>query len=475
MAKKKPHSWRQTLQIGFGIMLAFGVWHTTFVKPKPEFYLTRLYDLSCILIGIIGSVVIWLWPQKDKPPKKRSDSKSIHATCPGCQTAYTFGERLHGKKVRCKKCGQVFLVKKTASSSPEFDEAEDDVTDTRNRRVLILALVGGGLTLFVGAVLLSAVLFPSLRSAVREQFDSDFRGSWPVPTPPAGYGAGIAEDNIVTLHVAGVADEIAQDAIYGKATALADDGNASFICAAREGNRMTVRLGIVRDPQACADKIDFGTVRRISGRTISVVAHTVEGPAPDADVVTRTLFDLKSPLASRREEAARRLKTMAPNERRAEVARALVEALMKDTNPFNRTEIMAALEVWGTKDSVPGLLNALKSLENHDVFTRQAIFRALARFRDERACEPIALYLEDLPSRHDAAEALKAMGPIAEKAVLKRLENPDPFLRQQVCEILAVIGTKESLPALKRVASQNDFVVSGPAQSAIQAIQARRK
>lgn len=310
---------------------------------------------------------------------------------------------------------------------------------------------------------------------VREQLDSDFRGAWPVPTPPAGYGAGITEDSIVTLHIAGVADQDAQDAIYGKAAALADDGNAGFICAARQGNRMTVRLGIVRDPKACADKIDFGTVRRISGRTISVLASKVEGPPADADVVTRTLFDLKSPLSSRREEAARRLKTMPPNERRAEVARTLVEALQKETNPFNRQEIMEALAVWGTKDAVPDMLKALHSLEKHDFVTRQAIFHVLARLKDERACEPIALYLEDLPSRHDAAEALKAMGSIAEKAVLKRLDKPDPFLRQQVCEILAAIGTKESLPALQKVVAENDFVVSGHAQRAIRAIKSRQK
>lgn len=454
------------------------------------------------------------WPRKDMPSKgdKRKSPISIHANCPACQTAYTLGEHLHGKKVRCKKCGDVFLVKKTLSPSDELDEEEDEAAEAREqiqlrprsskrpavyddeeapprrqrkqddepslsqrrrRWILVLALVGGCLTLCLAAG--AAVLAIRYGRGMSEMFDSDFGGSWPVRTPPAGYGAGVPEDSIVTLHVIAVTDESTHDAIYGKATALADDGHASYICAARQGERMTVRLGLVRDPQACANKIDFGTVRGVSGRTINVVANRVEGPPPNADDLTMTLYDLKSPMGHRRHDAIQRLKTMAPNERRPEVVRALEEALRKDTNPFDREELVKMLAVWGGKDSVPALLKTLQSLEKHDFPARRAIFHALARLQDERACEPIAVYLEDFPSRHDAAEALKAMGPIAEKAALKRLEHPDQFLRQEVCDILAVIGTKESLPALEKVAAQNDFVVSGKAQTAIQAIKARQK
>jgi HEAT repeat protein len=255
---------------------------------------------------------------------------------------------------------------------------------------------------------------------------------------------------------------------------LLADGGRGGTSSAHLGDRMTILVGPVRDPQACAGKIDFGTVRRVSGRTISVVAHKVEGLPPDTDAVTKAVHDLKSRHFMRRREAAERLKKMAPNARREEVARALQEALAKDdNNPFSQEEILEAFAVWGSKDSVPFLLNALA--EKQDPFTREAIMKALARFQDERACEPLALHLEDAMDRREAAEALKAMGPIAEKAVLKRLQHPDHWVRWEACKILRVIGTKESLAALEKATAEREGFVGDEARGAIQAIKARRK
>jgi hypothetical protein len=344
----------------------------------------------------------------------------------------------------------------------------------RHRWGLIYALVMSGLTLFLlgGAVELAVLYWGPSWSGALEQLDSDFRGSWPVPTPPAGFGADLPEDTIVTLHIAAVEDENTREAIYDKATILADGGHGS-IAAAHLGDRMTILVGPVRDPQACAGKIDFGTVRRVYGRTISVIAHKVEGLPPDTDAVTKAVHHLKSPNFGRRLEAAERLKKMAPDERREEVARALQEALAKDANPFSQQEILEALAVWGTKDSVPFLLNALA--EEQNPFARRAIFKALARLQDERACEPLALHLEDFKDCHEAAEALKVMGPIAEKAVLKRLQHPDHWVRWEACKVLRVIGTKESLAALEKAAMEREGFVPDEARGAIQAIKARQK
>jgi HEAT repeat protein len=173
----------------------------------------------------------------------------------------------------------------------------------------------------------------------------------------------------------------------------------------------------------------------------------------------------------RRSEAASRLKTMAPNERRNEVARALV-ACLKDPNPFAQKEVVEALDTWATKESVPALLEALAT---PDPFARKAIFKVLTHFPDDHVCEVLAKHLEVFNDRAEAAAALRTIGPMAEKAVLKRLHHSEVFLRQEVCKILAAIGTKESLPALKDVVAEGEFFTKDDAQRAIKAIQARQK
>lgn len=420
--------------------------------------------------------------------------------CPGCQAPLTFGDHFQGKKVRCKKCGHIFIVaeemeavlldEEEPSELPEQIQPQprsvrcsaepEEVSSLprplpslrRNRWGLLFGLGMTGMTLFllgIAVVLGAWYFFPSWNGSL-DFLDSDFRGSWPEPNPPAGFGVNLPEDTIVTLHIAEVVNEETSDMVYHKAAKLADGGRTN-IESGQLGDRMTLRLGPVRDPQACASRIDFGKVRRVHGRVISVVAHPIEGLPPDADSLTKTLHELKSPNSMRRMQAARRLKAMEPNERREEVARDL-EAYLDDPEFFMQQEILEALSVWGTKKSVPALLQALST---DNPFTRQAIFHCLAHYPDEQVCEVLAKHLEKDMDRHEAAAALKTIGPMAEKAVLKRLHHPEVFLRQEVCKILATIGTKESLPALKQVVAEGEFFTKDEGQRAIEAIQARQK
>jgi HEAT repeat protein len=98
---------------------------------------------------------------------------------------------------------------------------------------------------------------------------------------------------------------------------------------------------------------------------------------------------------------------------------------------------------------------------------------ALGRLKDERAIEPVAERLEEFFDRHDAAEALQAIGPAAEKAVIKRLHHRDMRVREAAIEIIQVIGTSESIPALEKVVAENDFFLTDTAKEAIQTIKAR--
>src|SRR5439155_6910895 len=125
------------------------------------------------------------------------------------------------------------------------------------------------------------------------------------------------EDQVVTLHISGVADSNTGEAITDKLTTLTDAGRGYSMKAAAAGDRLTYLLAPVSDPKAFAQKIDFGTVRRVRGRVITVVARAMEGPPPNADPVAKALYDLKSPAPFRRIDAARRLKDMMPDDSRA--------------------------------------------------------------------------------------------------------------------------------------------------------------
>jgi predicted Zn finger-like uncharacterized protein len=167
---------------------------------------------------------------------------------------------------------------------------------------------------------------------------------------------------------------------------------------------------------------------------------------PGADPVTRALHQLKSPNPFKRHEALRTLKNTPLDEgRRAEVIKAL-EPLLNDADHFTRSDAM----------------------------------KALARFKDERLAEPIAQHLEEFEDLLDAAEALKMMGPAAEKAVLARLNHHEIQVRIMVCEILKVIGTKQSIPALDKVVAAGkdpfsgaDHLVAMQAEQTIKSIKAR--
>jgi predicted Zn finger-like uncharacterized protein len=203
-------------------------------------------------------------------------------------------------------------------------------------------------------------------------------------------------------------------------------------------------------------------------------------PAPPPPrVLTREELDqaIKDLAASdwvARKQAAELLAEAEPKERRDEVRKAL-EPLMNDSNLILRGAAAKALGVWGGKDSVPLLLASLK---DSNVFLQEAVVEALGKTRDPRAAEPVAERLTNFPLREAAVEALKRIGPPAEKAVLKYLTHQDIFLRRDVCSILKEIGTRESIPALEELVNSKDLHISvqvaPAAREALEAIKARR-
>jgi predicted Zn finger-like uncharacterized protein len=388
---------------------------------------------------------------------------AIRTICPSCRAVFSLADHLAGKTVRCNKCDEAIVVPVTKgradqdTDDTEFNDGgrakiqtrpqsprrpparseegtgrsrrrdRDEDTEPRRRRsggnrglliglgvgCAVLALLGGGVTL---AVVLWFAKHPS--GNPMSDLLVDVSGPWPEP------GLRAPPDRVVTVRVAGVGDEYTRDAAYDKLEALISGGGGYAMASSSNGDRMTVKLSPVSDVQAFSQKLDFGTVRSVQGRVITVVARKVEGPPPNADSVAKA---------------------------------------------STHNEAIEAIGVWGDKDSVAVLLKAMQDKE-----TRGAAMRALGRLKDERAAGPIAERLAEFFDRHEAAEALKRMGPIAEKAVLNCLNHPDKQVRMEACSILGAIGTRQSLPALEKAAKSKDFLVSVHAKRAIEAINARQ-
>jgi len=152
-----------------------------------------------------------------------------------------------------------------------------------------------------------------------------------------------------------------------------------------------------------------------------------------------SLLDLTLSDSSRR-EAAERLGAMLPEEsRRKEVAKALAEAFDDAEESWTRREIVEALMVWYTEESLPTLIDASRDDDNG---IRRAAIQALTQVQDERAVKAIAERLGE--DRHEAAQALKTMGPIAEKTVLEYAKHPNRDVARAAIEILGHVGGKDS-------------------------------
>jgi hypothetical protein len=153
------------------------------------------------------------------------------------------------------------------------------------------------------------------------------------------------------------------------------------------------------------------------------------------------------------------------------VARAL-EARLADSVWPARTSVVKALGVWGTKGSVPVLIDLL---DEPDYFLRAEAAAALGKLQDGRAAEPLAKLFEDFFKRGPARDALRALGPKAEPALIARLKHKDPGVRYEACLVLKDIGTQKCLPALDAVLSTDkDPSAARAARDAYEAVNGRK-
>jgi HEAT repeat protein len=157
-------------------------------------------------------------------------------------------------------------------------------------------------------------------------------------------------------------------------------------------------------------------------------------------------------------------------DRRGGVAKS-IQPLVAETNQAVRIAAIRALGVWGDKEQVPLLIDAM---DHEDGFTRRAAAIALKHFPDERAIPVLVKRMSDSSCTGESIAALIAIGPAVEKSVQPALNSKDAFAQAAAIKVVKGVGTADSVFALRKIAATK-FYPADLADEAIKAINARSK
>jgi len=197
----------------------------------------------------------------------------------------------------------------------------------------------------------------------------------------------------------------------------------------------------------------------VPGQDFDPFAPEPAKPAVVKDVA-QLLADLKSPDEATRQKAANALRFSPPHERLDEVKRGLRD-LLASPDAATRSAGALALATCDPKEAAPVLA---KLLEDESPAVRHAVLSVMKDLKDPRVAEAVAARLptDSVP----AGEALKAMGPAAEKAVIPYLgEKYAGPTRFWTFFVIKEIGGAASIPALEAVQGPDTIHVVGVLQA----------
>ena len=249
----------------------------------------------------------------------------------------------------------------------------------------------------------------------------------------------------ITVEVTGLSDAESIEDFSQQLITLSSGGMSSY---EMRGTRYYT-ISSDTDPQEIARRITWAKVAGVDGSTIRVAASPLRGGQqrpPESDFVGRVLYDLKAPRSNSCREALDRLQRTPPDpDRRAEVASA-IEPILKSTDGFTQIAALHALAAWGGKENTPAILPLLR---NDNIFVVSEALKALGALKDPSTVDSVAAYLAIDQHRGVAAQALQAMGSMAEPAVLKLLDQGNEATRTEALKVLESIGTEKCIPAVQ--------------------------
>lgn len=228
------------------------------------------------------------------------------------------------------------------------------------------------------------------------------------------------------------------------------------------------------------------TAKRLEGEELQNALNPPPPPPPEpvkeqvlsAQAASELIEKLNSDDASARMNAASDLS----NKRVEPLPDAALNALIPlvtHSDDFIRRAAIKILVAQARADDLPVLLRAYNNMEDAQV--RQQIIKAIGRMKTEKAANALAELIAAGPVDNfggnrtsDPSEALSAMGPVAENAVLPLLEERNLRTLVEACAVLKAVGTQKSMEALKNLASHPNKTVSEAAAAALRDIKARQ-
>jgi len=155
---------------------------------------------------------------------------------------------------------------------------------------------------------------------------------------------------------------------------------------------------------------------------------------------------------------------------RQRVASALV-LLLDHKNAETQAASAFALATWGDPEVVPKLIE-LATDEKRELLVRRRSIFALGELGDDRAIEPVGTLMTTVVGGQ-AMDTLKKFGAKSEPIGLKLLESPQQHVHIIGCDLLAVVGTKASLPKLDEMAESDHWQTKAKAAAAAKAVRER--
>jgi hypothetical protein len=197
--------------------------------------------------------------------------------------------------------------------------------------------------------------------------------------------------------------------------------------------------------------------------------------APPAKVtgdaaLDKALDDLERGAGAARQAALELLIKAEPNQHRPAVAKKLA-ALAKSPDDTTQKLAVRPLGRWATREEMPVLIGFL---EHKDVNVRNETLQFVGKHRDARAVTAVVRCYREFSTRYHGEQALKDLGPVAEKEVLLLTMDSDFGIKTGAFRVIKEIGTELSKPAME-AAAKGDITTQDLAQQALKAINERSK
>lgn len=213
----------------------------------------------------------------------------------------------------------------------------------------------------------------------------------------------------------------------------------------------------------------FETVKPGSSAGMKPSSGTSAGNAS----LNSTLSKLTGTEFFKKQEGLRELNAIKVDEAsKKQVLEALI-ALFDDHDIHQKNDVFKLYKKWATKQEDKELLGQHAETLLKDPWIKKDAMRYFGENKVVAASKDVARLLKDHFEQKEAAESLIAMGSDAEKSVTPYVTDLEAQVRHLAIEVLARIGTRESIPELQKV--QNDRFVGTAAKQAIRLILARKK